>query len=210
MIKLKLIFFGKTSCISCLTHVSIIITDEDTKRSFIVNYPFESNGRLVHSDDMTPSLYGKAKNTCCISVTHLYSNKDFNSFIKKYNEQFSDPSQFSFKRHNCANAVNMIFDHFFPNEKNIENCCLIYKSLCCIGWVGSCGLLACIFPAPPCIESPRDIFAKAKLYTRYYGQPLAQSINKDEKQLEELPRRSPHTVEGNDPVNFLCNRFKLV
>lgn len=215
MVNLKLIFYGKTSCIPCLTHVTFIITDSTTKRSFIVNYPFESNGRLVHSDDITSSLYGKADNTCCISVTHLYSTADFNSFIKKYREQFTDPAQFSFRHHNCANAVNTIFDHFFPNESNIENCCLIYKSLCCIGWVGSCGLLACLFPAPPCLETPRDIFSKAKLYALYYGTPPLEDQKKhdtgDEKSSEiELMHSSTNYVEGNDPVNFLCKRFKLI
>ena len=159
MVEIKILMYERFSPWHHLTSADAIITDCNSKESI----------QLLENYHPVSESY---KN-CCMGVVTLYSNKEFNIFMKAYDEKFKDPRCRTIYKEltcfsNCADRVDFVLSHFF-SEANCENSFYkAYQMLCCLCCIGTLGLKC--FPAPPsCITTPNDVFKKAQLLSCRYG-----------------------------------------
>jgi len=129
--------------------------DSESKESFSINF----SGFAVQRDN----------SNCCQGVIKLYSNKKLDNFISAYENKFGNPDSFNCLTKNCSSPVDFALDYFFPQKACLDATCIVYKLLCCWGFLGTLGM-SC-FPAPPGISMPSDVYNKARMLSCRYGQP---------------------------------------
>jgi hypothetical protein len=214
MVKIKIILFGRSVPFHFPRHIAAVISDQESQRSFTIDYPFPKTGQeTIDPQTAQDSLYGRAKTNCCISVTTLYSDQNYLEFIKQFGEHFAKANQYTFLSHNCASAVDFALDYFFPDDSDYQALNTIYRALFSASCLITCGLIAC-FPAPPCIDTPTDVYNKAKLYATRHGKcNLAQRSDSKNTTTVKLFDPSPAVsfkMIKADPVEKLCIDYKLI
>lgn len=155
-VEIKVYLFGRCALFHCCQHIEAVITDLNSNETFKVSFP---NFSVVPDED----------DCICQGVTRLYSSKKLEDFIALYNQEFLDPDNFNCLRKNCGSAVEFALDYFFPKKTNLDKIYLVYKLICCWGFLGTLGMKC--FPAPPGISTPNDAFKKAQVLACVYGSP---------------------------------------
>lgn len=121
----------------------------------------------------------KERKDCCIGVVNLYSDKNFDEFVKQYNERFGDTSEWCECVKNCSTAVNFVLDYFFPEACAETLLFRSYQLLCCTPGLLTCGIFY-FLSCPPCVDTPQEIFKKAQLLSCRYGTaPSSESKSED-------------------------------
>ena len=204
MIEIKVILFGQSCLFHWATHVAAVVRDLRTGRCFKVHHPFETDGHFI--DDLNASLYGKAKNNCCVGVAILYGAGDFESFVREYRQRFSARDDFNGVTNNCATAVNFVLDYFFSNDRCTKACYTLYQLLCCMCCITTIG--GRCFPAPPCIDTPADVLNKAMLLSIAHGKPFEERAQLDNGDRAFAPITRAEE-EGNDPPEYFAQCLKF-
>lgn len=203
MVCIKVILFGKTMPFVCFTHLSAIVYDLATNRSFLINYPFQRSRYITHEQkELQGSIYGSARRTCCMDVEYLYSAKSFDSLKKHADEKFDNSEKFNCFTNNCAGKVYALLDDAFDlSNESILYAHSVYRWFCCIGCVGTLGLLSYCFPAPPPLKNPWDEFRVAKLLSSKYGKAtsaMKKLIEEREKTQAAESKEMKETKEAKD------------
>ena len=112
----------------------------------------------------------------------IYSNRDttLEDFIQDIEEQCLCPFELCWN--NCSDAANYAINYFFPRSENVctEATWQAYKFLTfpfCIATLGCTPF----FGAPPLINAPYDIYRKAQLLSRDYGDPVQLELRGSEE-----------------------------
>lgn len=181
--------FG-TKCMHYCTHVAAVLRDPIQNQSTLVEFgagfsfsESKSSLRINEIDNL--------KHYCCIKSVTLYSDKKLASFVTAYNKQF-DSNNYSCLTNNCSDAIGFTLDYFFP-ESTIEK---TYQSgfqlLLSAGMYLTCGLTN-LFPAPPLISTPTDIFKKAQSLASRYGYNSFEKMSTNTEEVKETKENKNST-----------------
>lgn len=187
--EVKVILFG-TKCLHYCTHVAAVLKDPIQGQSTLVEFgagfsfsESKSSLRINEIDNL--------KHYCCIKSVTLYSDKKLASFVTAYNKQF-DSNNYSCLTNNCSDAIGFTLDYFFP-ESTIEK---TYQSgfqlLLSAGMYLTCGLTN-LFPAPPLISTPTDIFKKAQSLASRYGYNSFEKMSTNTEEVKETKENKNST-----------------
>lgn len=118
MVSIKVILLGRFTIFPFLKHIAAIVTDVDTGRHTMVNYPFPSYAEddpRAGMPDKSMSFYSRAAANVCLDTVSLYSPLNYDDFLNKLGCRFLKP--FSWTENNCAHMVNDTLQFFFPDQQ---------------------------------------------------------------------------------------------
>lgn len=176
MLKLDIYYYDRYFFRHRSQHISAIITEIESGRSFNINYPYQRK-RQIYAQGENPlmksplDVYPQSKditegNYCQVESITLMSDKRFDEFIEQYYAQFIN-TEFDMMKKNCAHAVDFSLDYFFPDRLDEIETYNLYRLVCCplftISNILCLSLTA--FPSPPLfgLSTPSDVYKKAEL-----------------------------------------------
>lgn len=165
MIRIQFICDGKQYPFHWLQHASVLITDMQTNKSFLINH-LPSNWKKVAAP-LAKAGFDHFEKSCVNDIVTLYckdSRKNIKEFSKLYSKKFSN-KKFNIFTNNCSDAANFAIEYFFPDVAKREFC-IAYDALCCLLCVGTLGL-KCF--SPSCMSLPIDSFDRVKELEKNYG-----------------------------------------
>ncbi len=146
----------------CGQHVALLVEDTETERFFSVDYGKNLRDLRKYKDETSKI------NQCCLGVQRLYSTMSYGDFAQKmrsnerFQNNFTSDETYNLLRNNCADAVESVLREIYPEYSKIRtNKC--YKSYQMTSSIMCLLTGLSIFPAPPCLATPRDVYNKAVL-----------------------------------------------
>lgn len=209
MVTIKIILLGKNNFFPFLKHVAAIITDIDTERRYLLNFPFPSYDEKDKRATRTKhamTLYQNCSNNICIDTVTLYSHQSYDQFLKTHTAD----SPFSWLQNNCANTVDKMLDFFFPQPA--INCHTLLHLLSLDQFSAAMALPGYLLFRPLAfanVKMPADILAKAWHLSFNHG---FYSLSDVDKQLVSSQETLPSTdgqAEGYDqtPDEWVMNKI---
>lgn len=163
--------------------IGAAVLNTKSNETLYVHFPKAVNGKVYDekSVEKPPNYFERENHWWCTGVTTLYcKDGNFEQFVKDYHARFpwtssetSNRKEYDFFDNNCATAVNFTLDYFFKKECALKTFFCIYQSLCCFLTIGCCGFTCC--PMPPCIDTPTEVYDKARLLSVRYGKVVEES-----------------------------------